>query len=47
MLNFWIGARNLKSFKPNSRSHEVAQIALITSFAYKTHKGKGTINWLL
>ncbi len=43
----WIGVGNPKSSKFDSRSHEVAQFALITSFACKTHKGRRAISWLL
>ncbi len=42
------GCKKLKSIKPfELGSHEDAQFALITSFTYKTHKGKISINWLL
>jgi hypothetical protein len=39
------GCMKLESIKPfELGSHEVAQFALITSFIYKTHKGKISIN---
>jgi hypothetical protein len=39
------GSKKPKSIKPfELGSHEVARFVLITSFTYKTHKGKISIN---